>query len=69
MTHASKARTNIVVLLLVLAVSALSMIWLFWHHPLTTSIATVGVLAALGVSAKLARSMEVEKPDLDQPST
>jgi hypothetical protein len=36
------------------------MVWLFWHHPLKTLIATIAVLAALGVSARLARSIEVD---------
>ena len=37
MTHSSYARTNILVFLAVLALSALTMIWLFWHHPLKTT--------------------------------
>ena len=36
------------------------MIWLFWHYPLKTLIATIAVLAALGVSARLARSIETD---------
>ena len=44
----------------VLALSALTMIWLFWHHPIKTFIGTVAVLAALGVSARLARAIDVE---------
>ena len=62
MTNSSRARANIVAFLAILALSALTMVWLFWHHPLQTSIATVTVLAALGVSARLARSVE---PDGD----
>jgi len=59
MTHSSRTRANIV-FLAVLALSALSMVWLFWHHPIKTSIATIAVLAALGVSARLARSIETD---------
>ncbi len=58
MTRSSYARTNIFVLLAVLALSAATMVWLFWHHPVKTSIATILVLAALGVSARLARSID-----------
>ena len=54
----SHARANIVAFLAILALSALTMVWLFWHHPVKTLIATVAVLAALGVSARLARSVE-----------
>jgi hypothetical protein len=60
MTRLSYTRTNIFVLLAVLALSAATMIWLFWHHPVKTSIATILVLAALGVSARLARSIETD---------
>ncbi len=60
MARSSYARTNIFVLLAVLAVSAATMVWLFWHHPLKTSIATIAVLAALGISARLARSIETD---------
>jgi hypothetical protein len=60
MTESSKARVNIVVFLAVLTLSALTMVWLFWHHPVKTAIATITVLAVLGVSARLARSVEAE---------
>ena len=36
------------------------MLWLFWHHPVPTSIATVAVLAALAVSVALARSSDTD---------
>ncbi len=60
MTRSSYARTNIFVLLAVLALSAATMVWLFWHYPVKTAIATIAVLAALGVSARLARSIETD---------
>lgn len=67
MRNSSNSRTNIVIFLAVLALSALTMVWFFWHHPLTTSIATIAVLAALGISARLARSIETDNPpDLDR---
>jgi hypothetical protein len=60
MAHSSYARANFYLFLGVLALSALTMVWLFWHHPLKTLIATVMVLAALGISARLARSVDAE---------
>jgi len=67
MTRSAYARTNLLVFFAVLALSALTMIWLFWHYPLKTSITTVVVLAAFGVSARLARSVETDSgSDLDQ---
>lgn len=58
MTHWSSARANIVAFLAVLALSALTMVWMFWHYPVKTLIATLTVLAALGISARLAGSIE-----------
>jgi uncharacterized membrane protein YqjE len=67
MTRSAHARTNLFAFLAVLALSALTMIWLFWHYPLKTAIATVAVLAAFGVAARLARSIEPDSnSDLDQ---
>ena len=58
MTEAANARTNIALLLVILALSSATMVWLFWHYPLITSMITLAVLIALGVSARLARSMD-----------
>ena len=55
----SRLGSNVAVLLLILAVSAITMLWLFWHYPVATALVTVTVLAALGISARLARSIEV----------
>jgi hypothetical protein len=53
--------------LAILTLSAVTMLWLFWHFPLTTALVTAAVLTALGVSARLARSIEVENvSDLDR---
>jgi len=66
MSNSSSAWANIIIFLAVLALSAFTMVWLFWHHPVKTSIATIAVLAALGISARLARSIEADSaPDLD----
>lgn len=60
MTRTLNARGNVVAFLAILALSALTMVWLFWHHPVKTLLATIGVLAALGISARLARAIEVD---------
>ena len=60
MTDSSHMRTNTAALLVILALSASTMVWLFWHFPLITAVATVAILSALGVSARLARSVETE---------
>jgi hypothetical protein len=68
MTKTSQGRANIAIFFAILALSALTMVWLFWHHPIKTLIGTIGVLLALGVSARLARAIDVEaatKSDLD----
>jgi len=58
MTDSSHARTNVFALLAILTLSAVTMLWLFWHYPVSTGIATIAVLAILGVSARLAGSAD-----------
>jgi O-antigen ligase len=60
MTESSHTRTNTAALLVILALSAFTMVWLFWHFPVITAVATAAILAALGVSARLARSADTE---------
>jgi hypothetical protein len=60
MTKSAHSRVNIVLLMGILLSSAVTMLWLFWHHPLATAIATVAVLVALGISARLARSSDTD---------
>jgi cobalamin synthase len=64
-TENSRKRSNVAALLLILALSAITMLWLFWHYPVATTVVTVTVLAALGISARLARS--IEGADLQDP--
>ena len=66
MMHPPHIRATIVLFLAILALSAVTMIWLFWHYPRVTGIATVIVLAGLYISARLARSMDTELPDLER---
>ncbi len=65
MTEATQVRTNIALLLAILVLSATSMVWLLWHHPVITALITLSVLAALGVSARLARSMDTSDFERD----
>lgn len=65
MTEASHTRTKIAALWTILALSALIMVWLFWRFPLITAVATVAILTALGVSARLARLIDTEMTDVD----
>jgi hypothetical protein len=60
MKNSAISRANDVILLSVLALSGVTMIWLFWHHPIKTLIGTVAVLVSLGISARLARAIEAE---------
>jgi hypothetical protein len=58
MTKSAQKRTNILGFLSVLALSSATMVWLFWHFPIATGVATLIVLSVYGVSARLARSVE-----------
>jgi hypothetical protein len=60
MTTKARARTNIISLLAVGLLSAITMLWLFWRFPIGTGIATVVVLAAFGISARLARMVDTD---------
>jgi hypothetical protein len=64
MNDSSSSRMNIAAFLVIVTLSAGSMLWLFWRFPFTTAAVTLGVLAILGVLARLARSVDVE--DLDR---
>jgi hypothetical protein len=57
MTDSPHARANILALL-ILTLSAATMLWLFWHYPMGTAIATIAVLAVLGICVRLARSVD-----------
>ena len=58
MSDVAQTRTNIALLMAILALSATTMVWLFWHYPVITALVTLTVLAALGVSARLALSID-----------
>lgn len=59
---------NSTVLVGILLISAISMLWMFWHHPVTTSIITVLALAALMLSAALARPSDADGGSMENQS-
>jgi hypothetical protein len=67
MTDSSSSRMNIFAFIAIVTLSAGTMLWLFWRFPLTTALITVGVLAILGVLARLARSIDVDMTERDRP--
>jgi hypothetical protein len=62
----SHVRTNIAALLAILTLSATTMVWLFWHFPLITAVATVAILTGLGVCARLARLTDADMTELQR---
>ena len=60
MKTSAHARTNLFGFLGVITLSALTMVWLFWHYPRGTGVATLVVLTAFGISARLAKWVESE---------
>jgi hypothetical protein len=58
MTKTAQKRTNIFGFLAILALSSVTMLWMLWHFPVGTGIATLVVLSVYAVSARLARSIE-----------
>ncbi len=60
MTKSARERNNVFGFLGIVVLSTVSMVWLFWHHPVSTGIVTLVVLAGFGVSARLARLMDTD---------
>ncbi len=71
MTDSSRARPGIAAYMGVVALSATTMLWLFWHHPIKTLVATFAVLTTLAIAARWAGSLEPEmtmEPGANEPS-
>ena len=66
MTKSTQKRNNMVGFLVVIAASAVTMLWLLWHHPVPTAIVTIVVLAAFAISARLAQMVDTDVSDRDQ---
>ena len=62
---ASSSRIGVVAFIAVLTLSAGTMLYLFWRFPLITAVVTLGILAALGMLARLARCTD-EMTDMDR---
>jgi hypothetical protein len=60
----SHGRAKFAALLTVLVLSAATMVWLFWHFPIITGVATLAILGVLGISAHLARMTDSELVDI-----
>ena len=58
MSASSSQKSKIAAFLAVLMVSSAIMVALFWLFPLTTAVVTLGLLALLFVSARLARAID-----------
>ena len=65
MTERSSSRASIVAFIAILAVSAGTMLWLFWRFPVTTAIVTLVVLGFLAVLGWLARSTDTDSGEMD----
>jgi uncharacterized membrane protein YqjE len=60
----SNARKSLAALLAIVTLSAVTMVWLFWHYPRITAMVTIVVLAGLGISARLAGSVDSDLSEL-----
>lgn len=60
----SQAWAKRLLLIAVPALSALTMVWLFWHYPVKTGIGTLLFLAAFSLAARLARWIETDATEL-----
>jgi len=65
MTEKASARAKIIGLLTVVGLSAVTMLWLYWHYPLSTSLATVAILAGFALSVRKASSSDIEDTDME----
>jgi hypothetical protein len=60
MTKSARTLNKFWSLLTVVVLSSATMFWLFWHYPVGTGIATLGVLTAFTVLIRLARSIDTD---------
>jgi hypothetical protein len=66
MTGSARTHNRFWSLLTIVAVSSATMLWLFWHYPRVTGIATLIVLTAFALLVRLARAVDTESmPELD----
>ena len=60
MTKSARTHNKFWSLLTVVGLSSATMFWLFWHYPVGTGIATLGILTAFVVLVRLARSIDTD---------
>jgi hypothetical protein len=65
MNKSTRRHTRIFVLLSILTLSSASMLWALWHYPLSTGIATAGVLLGFGILVRLARAIDTDIRTID----
>ncbi len=68
MSDSAPKRGNFVGLFSIVVLSAATMLWFVWHHPVTTGIVTIVVLAAFAISARLARLVDTDMAELKRGS-
>jgi 4-amino-4-deoxy-L-arabinose transferase-like glycosyltransferase len=66
MAKSLHTRKKLVAFLCVLALSSLTMLWLFWRFPVPTAILTFAALAGFVICTRLARAMDTT--DMDRGS-
>jgi hypothetical protein len=60
MTKSGWAHNKFWSLLAIVVGSSATMLWLFWHYPVSTGLATLAVLAAFAVLVRLAGAVDTE---------
>ena len=60
MTKSARTLNEFWSLFTIVVVSSATMLWLFWHYPVGTGIATVAVLTAFAVLIRLARAIDTD---------
>ncbi len=61
MTNSGRKRSSVFGFVAMVSLSAATMVWLFWHFPLTTAVTTLAVLAAFDISARISRLLETDE--------
>lgn len=60
MARSTHTRTNIVAFFSILTLSSVTMLWMLWHFPVKTLLATAAVLVSISLSGMLSRSVETD---------
>jgi hypothetical protein len=60
MTKSARTLNKFWSLLTIVVLSSATMLWLFWHYPVGTGIATLVVLAGFTVLIRLARAIDTD---------